>query len=95
MEPSTSDPLHCFTFRELTVCMRACMRALVYSPPPWLNSLELLVCTSSTFPHTSPFQNVNPLYHQPETQHSNPLFAGKVPPPTAVNEDDDLPKKMP
>ena len=71
------------------------MRALVYSPPPWLTPWNCLRALPSTFPHTSPFQNVNPLYHQPETQHSNPLFAGKVQPPTAVNEDDDLPKKMP
>lgn len=37
-------------------------------------------------------ENVNPLYHQPETQHANPLFAGKTAPP--AKDDDDLPKKM-
>jgi protocadherin alpha len=41
-------------------------------------------------------ENINPLYHQPETQHANPLFAGKNPPKEPVKDQGmDLPEKKP
>lgn len=89
--------IFCIEFAHLPVCAHVCVPV----PDPCVSSLNVTLTahSASTLARTSPppfhpLQNVNPLYHQPETQHANPLFAGKTAPPEKVADEDDLPKKM-